>query len=57
MIQTQSQNKEIRQFVEARWKVGWGLGGEDWRKVRGVRDKVWPFVRKVWWKVWRKLFR
>jgi hypothetical protein len=55
MIQTQSQNEELRQFVEARYKAGDKVGNEVWGWFwREVGLKVWCEVRK---KVCRKLFR
>ena len=50
MIQTQSQNEEIRQIIkvwdkvdgEVRWKVFWDVGDKVWDKVGGkVRSEVW----------------
>ena len=46
MIQTQSQNDEIRQIEKIAWrKVQDKVSVEVWRKVR----------EKVWWKVWSEV--
>ena len=51
MIQTQSQNEEIRQIImvgrKVRYEVLWKIQNRVW-------DKVWYKVRD---KVWRKLFK
>ena len=50
MIQTQSQNDEIRQIEKIAWRKDRDkVSVEVWRKVR---DKVWD---KVWWKVWSEV--
>jgi len=59
MIQTQSQNEEIRQIEKIAWrkdrdKVRDKVRREVWRKVYyKVRRKVWS---EVWFEAWRKLF-
>jgi len=72
MIQTQSQNNEIRQIDnkvlhKVSNKFSWTTRDFVWQKLsRKVWDKVWLKVRgkvwdkvrsKVWYKVWRKLLR
>ena len=59
MIQTQSQNDEIRQIEKIAWrkdrdKVWHKVGSKVWSEVYyKARRKVWS---EVWVEAWRKLF-